>query len=441
VKSSSSRRLKGKTLAVTAALAAVAVAGSACSSKHSAATPGGNSATGGSTGSSSASLPWAQTAYPTADMTQLKQYVTEQMNPSVDLATLAPEIQTALMVAHRPLTDAQRTVLNTCLSQPSCDTGTGKYTLAIVDDQVNTYYSVSRAEATAYAIKTGAIKKITYNTTNMNVQQYLSNFRAAIGQKADLLISNFGALGNQASQVIQQAKAAGIPMTNGVATLSDPVMAKLSVQFSAPLCDMWASDSASIASKLKAEGKPQTYALFTGPAGNAYAGYWQPCAEKALDAAGMKTVYTGFTQWTPQGTVQAAAALRASNTKPSVIAYDTYPENFIQAYTDAGDHDLPAFALTGASDVGTAKAYKEAKAAGFNPTIFVSPNNTWLIDIELSIDLAIKDGRGPSSTKITWPVHFTDLDPLLANVDTSINNFAFLGSPLAGKDQETALKY
>ena len=401
---------------------------------------GSSGASSGGTANASDKAAWAKTAYPTPDPEKLKQYATSLMNPGVDTAKLAPEIQTALMVAHTPLTAAQQEVFKNCLTHDTCETGTGKYTLAIVDDQVNTYYSVSRAETTSYAIKTGAIAKITYTTTNMNVQQYLSNFRTAIGQKADLIVSNFGALGNQAGQVIAQAKAAGIPMTNGVATLSPDVMSKLSVQFSAPLCDMWANGAASIADKLKAEGKSLTYAQFTGPAGNAYAAYWQPCAEKALNAAGMKKVYTGFTEWTPQGTVKAAAALRASNKKPSLVTYDTFPENFMQAYIDAGDKDLPAFAQTGATDNGTAKAVVDAKTKGVKPIIFVSPNNTWLSAIELSIDLAIKDGKGPSSDKINWPVNFGDFETFVPQFDLKQNNFAFLGSPLSGEEQELALK-
>ncbi|WP_156384128.1 substrate-binding domain-containing protein [Marmoricola sp. Leaf446] len=395
---------------------------------------------GGGEASDSEKAAWADTAYPEPDEAKMKEYATRLMNPDVDVNKLAPEIQTALMVAHTPLTDAQQKVFDKCMTQDTCETGTGKYYLAIVDDQVNTYYSVSRAETTAYAIKTGAIAKISYNTVNMNVQQYLSNFRTAIGQKADLIVSNFGGLGNQAGQVIAQAKAAGIPMTNGVATLSEDVMSKLSVQFSANLCDMWANGAQSIADKLEEEGKPLTYSLFTGPAGNAYAAFWQPCAEKALDEAGMKKVYTGNTEWTPQGTVKAAAALRASGKKPSLIAYDTFPENFMQAYIDAGDKDMPAFALTGASDIGTAKAYKDAQDAGLAPIVFVSPNNTWLSSIELSINLAIKDGKGPSSTKIDWPVNFSDFEQFVPQFDLTQNNFAFLGSPLSAEEQAAALK-
>ncbi len=420
-------------LALPAVSVLLAVATAACGSSSS-------SSGGGGSASASEKAKWAKTAYPTPDTAKMKQYATSLMNPDVDVDKLAPEIKTALMVAHTPLTAAQQKVFDTCMSQDTCQTGTGKYSLAIVDDQVNTYYSVSRAETTAYAIKTGAIAKISYNTVNMNVQQYLSNFRTAIGQKADLIVSNFGGLGNQAGQVISQAKAAGIPMTNGVATLSPDVMSKLSVQFSAPLCDMWANGASKIADKLKSQGKPLTYSLFTGPAGNAYAAYWQPCAEKALDKAGMKKVYTGFTEWTPQGTVKAAAALRASGKNPSLIAYDTFPENFMQAYIDANDKNMPAFALTGASDIGTAKAFKEAQTKGLNPTVFVSPNNTWLSAIELSIDLAIKDGKGPSSKKIDWPVNFSDFAQFMPKFDLSLNNFAFLGSPLSGKDQELALK-
>jgi ABC-type sugar transport system substrate-binding protein len=384
---------------------------------------------------------WEKTAYPTPDEATMKEMAAHLMNPSVDVNALAPEIQTALTVASRDLTDKQRQVLDECLQKASCETGTGGYTLAIIDDQVNTFYSVTRAEAVSYAIKTGAIKKIIHFASNFDVPKYLSDFRSAIGQKVDLIISNYGGVGNQVGPVLEQAKAAGIPVVNGVAQLSDEVTKKLNVHLDVPLCDMWANNAEQLAAELKSRGKPLTYALFTGPAGNAYAAYWQPCASKALDGAGLKKVYSGNTEWTPQGTVKAAAALRASGAAPGVLAYDTYPENFMQAYMDAGDKNMPMFALTGASDIGTAKAYKNAVDAGFEPAVFASTNNSWLIDIELASVLWLKDGKKASSDTITWLPSFTELADVVPNTDLNQDNFAFLGSPLAPEDQAEALKH
>ncbi len=134
-----------------------------------------------------------------------------------------------------------------------------------------------------------------------------------------------------------------------------------------------------LAAYLKDKGDTDpTYAIFTGPAGNAFAGVWQPCVKEALEAAGVKQVYDGNTEWTPQGTVKAAAALQASGKKPDVIVYDTYAEDFIHAYEDAGDKDIPTFVLTASSTVGTAKAYQEAKDKGFNIDVWVAPAIVWL---------------------------------------------------------------
>ena len=77
----------------------------------------------------------------------------------MDVNALPPEVQEAMMIASKPLTDEQRDIFNKCLASDDCETGQGGYTLAIVDDQVNTFYSQSRAEAVAAAIKSGAVKQ------------------------------------------------------------------------------------------------------------------------------------------------------------------------------------------------------------------------------------------------------------------------------------------
>ncbi len=412
-----------------------------------AAVVGFTAACGGTSGSSSSggdkdASSWADTAYPKADTATLEKMATTVINSKLDVKSLATEVQNAMMIASRPLTDAQRKVYNSCLAKNTCETGTGKYTLAIVEDQVNTFYSMTRAEAVAAAIKSGAVAKIIYFSSDINVQQYLADWRSAIGQGADLILSNFGALGNQAGPVIEQAKAKGIPIVNGCCALAPDVAKKLTVRVDASICKMWENGGAEqLYADLKSKGKDPTYGLFTGPAGNAFAASWQPCVKAALDKAGLKQVYDGNTQWTTQGTVKAVAALRASGKNPSVIIYDTYADDFIHAYMDAHDKNMPMIVITASNTVGTAKAYQEAKAAGYNAQLWMASPIVWLPTVAFSTALEIKDGKKPSGDVVDYPMHLTDVASIIDKLNLNLNNAAFLGSTLAPQDQEESLKH
>ena len=61
---------------------------------------------------------------------------------------------------------------------------------------------------------------------------------------------------------------------------------------------------------------------------------WHPCAQQALDGLGWSKATEGFTQWTPQGSSQAANALIASGQQVAAILNDDYMDEFYKAYTD-----------------------------------------------------------------------------------------------------------
>ena len=427
------RRAARRCTGIVAIVLAIATLTAAC-----------GSSSGGASGSGADKSTYAKTLYPEADQATLKEMASKVLNADMDVSSLPPEVSQALMIASKPMTDAQRKVYNECLAKDSCETGTGRYTLAIVDDQVNTFYSMSRAETVANAVKSGAVKKIIHFASQSNVQKYLADWRSAIGQGSDLILSIYGAYGNQAGPVIEQAKAKGIPVVNGCCPLAPAVAKKLTANVEASICKMWGENGGAkdVVANLKSKGETNpTYAIFTGPAGNAFAAVWQPCVKKALDAAGAKQVYDGTTEWTPQGTVKAAAALRASGKKPSVIVYDTYAEDFINAYQDAGDKKIPMFALTASSTVGTAKAYKEAKAKGFDIDVWVAPAIVWLQDIGLQTELEIADGKKASSKNIVYPMKLTDLAKVIDKIDLSVNNGVFMGNTLEPQDQNESLKH
>ena len=403
----------------------------------------GSSSGADSGGASKAS--YAKTAYPASDPATLKEMSAKVLNSDADVNSLPPEIQQALMTASKPLTDAQRKIFNECLAKDDCQTGQGRYTLAIVDDQVNTFYSMSRAETVAMAIKSGAIKRILHFASDVDVQKYLADWRSAIGQGSDLILSIYGALGNQAGPVIEQAKAKGIPVVNGCCALAPDVAKKLTVNVDASICKMWNENGGGekIAAYLKDKGDTNpTYALFTGPAGNAFAGR---LAAVRQEGDGGSRGSSRSTTAPPSGRRKAPSRLppRCGRRARSPTSSSTTPiaEDFIHAYEDAGDKDIPMFVLTASSTVGTAKAYKEAKAKGFNIDVWVAPAIVWLQDVGLQTEIEIADGKKASGDTITYPMTLTDLADVIDKIDLNVNDAVFIGNTLEPQDQNESLKH
>ena len=116
----------------------------------------------------------------------------------------------------------------------------------------------------------------------MDVQKYLADWRSAIGQGSDLATSIFGGLGNQAGQVLTEATKAGIPISSGCCPLAPDVAKLITINMNASICDMWVKNGGGekIAAYLEDKGDSDpSYAIFTGPAGNAFAAVWQPCVQ------------------------------------------------------------------------------------------------------------------------------------------------------------------
>ena len=396
---------------------------------------------GSGSGGASAGAPASPASYPTATDAQVATVAAKAMNPGVDVGRLAPEIKTVFASAANPLTPEQKAIWTRCIAQPICDTGQGSRTIAIIDDQQQPYYSISAGEIYAEAIQSGQVRKIVHSSSHLDVSQFLAAFRQAIAQRVDLIVSIFGAYGAQAGPVLAQAKAAGIPVINGATQLEPDVAKLLAVELRATPCEMWQSAASVLTDHLKAKGVTNpTYAMFSGPAGNAYASSWQPCAEDDLAKLGWRKVYNGYDVWTPQGQAQAASALLASGKTPDVILTDIAPSQFLQAYTDAGQK-LPLIMVSGSIDVNALKGYQAAEKAGANPDVWASSSQVWILRAAVVAGLEIADGQKPSSNPITYPLGATPFADIIKNADLDVNSNAIVGSLLAPDEQNEALKH
>lgn len=402
---------------------------------------GGEDEPKSSTGGAAAAASSSQASYPTASDEQIAKTAARAMNPDIEVASLAPEVKTMLASASNPLTAKQQAIWEKCVAEPICETGQGDKTVALIDDIKQPWYSIAAGEFIAQAIQSGQVKKLIHSSSNVDVQQYLAAFRQAISQRVDLIVSEFGALGGQAGPVLAQAKAAGVPVVNAAVVLPNDLGKNLAVELRASPCDMWKTGAQQLTDHLKSKGITNpTYAMFSGPAGNAYATSWQPCGEKALKALGWSKVYTGYDIWTPQGQAQAASALLASGKKPDVILADIAPTQFLDAYEKAREK-LPVVMVAGSVDVNALKGYVEAQRAGTDPDIWTTSNVGVMLRLALVTGLKVANGEKPSSNPVSYPVGAIPFSDVVKLVDLDVDSNAIAGNLLTPAQQNEALKH
>ena len=335
------------------------------------------------------------------DQAALASTIRRALFAEVPVADLDPVMANTMAVASVPLTDEQNALLETCMNQASCDTGRGTLTIGINADAANNpWWNIRRAEATAQAIAYPQVKRIIYtSSTTGNISEVLANLRSLITQRVDIIVDNpdFGAA---ILPVVQQAKDAGIVFVTANAPMPDETIDVTGVQIPFDLCEMGKSAAAAI-NEAKTAGGSTNYALYTGIPGNSVAAAWHPCAQEALDGLGWTKATEGFTQWTPQGSSQAANALIASGQEVGAILNDDYMDEFNKAYLAA--NQTPPATFNDAPRFSSFQVDEDLKAANLNPQTFVANGHVWYGRPAVTAGIMIKSGMQVEK-KIVPPV-------------------------------------
>lgn len=341
------------------------------------------------------------------DQQALSSTIRRALFADVPVSNLDPVMANAMAVASVPLTTEQNDLLTTCMRQSSCDTGHGTLTIGINADAANNpWWNIRRAEATAQAIAYPQVKKIIYTSSSTgDIAEVLSNLRSLIAQRVDIIVDNpdFGAA---ILPVVQQAKDAGIVFVSANAPLPEGSTDVTAVQIPFDLCQMGKTAAAELD---KVAGTSKDYGLYTGIAGNAVAAEWHPCAEQALNALGWRKATEGFTQWTPQGSSQAANALLASGKQVGAILNDDYMDEFNKAYLAAGT--VPPATFNDAPRFSSFQVDADLKAANLPPTSLVANGHVWYGRPAVTAGIMIKAGLKVPS-KIVPPVPVVTLDSI-----------------------------
>jgi Periplasmic binding protein domain len=367
------------------------------------------SSSGDSSGASSSQMITAETVNPAALAAEIrKTFLTD-----IPVSQLNPVVADSIAVASKPLTPQENQLFHTCLQAGSCDTGHGTLTVAIALESSNTWDSIFRGEATAQAINYPQVKRIIYNNANGDVAATLANLRSLIAQRVDIIVTD-PVFGGAIQSALQQAKQAGIT----VATVNTPVPpstgAYVAAQIPTTLCQIYAEGVKAMLSGLGSTATSHTYALYTGIPGNSNAAAWQPCAEKAMSAAGWHLATVGYTQWTFQGESQAANALLASGKNPGAIIYDATTDDFLKPYLAA--HRTPPAFLSDTMYHSWLTLVQQAKQSGVTVQSWLASGHVFFGRFGVTAAMEIRAGMHiPSMIPVHIPVVPVDASVLATN--------------------------
>jgi hypothetical protein len=425
------RRLRSpiRALVLGLALCALAITVAACgsdkSSESSAATSTPADTSAGAAGSSGATG--------TATPAQIAAEMEAAFGGGTKITDLPQVAQDAYKIYAPPPTAAEKAVIYRCLkTSGKCDLGktdsAATLDYAESEDIDNAYTKEMRAVYLLQALREPAIRSVTFTQASFKLPQALSNFRANVSQGADIISLNLD-LGAAMLPVIRQAAAKGVTVWANTQSLPSSKFdgSDIAGQTVVDLCK-YGRDMATIALE---SGK--NIAAFTGPAGNAFGAAWTPCAKKTAEAGGAKFTL-GYTNWTPQGEQQAAAALAAKGL-PDALIYDYAPEAFIRKFVQL--NKTPPTQVGGSQTMGSWDAWNDATKAGHPFKSYIAASEVSFSAVSLHAAV-LAHQKKPVETNIVLPQPIQPVEDVKKYYNAKFPAGANFGSALPEDVLQTA---
>jgi ABC-type sugar transport system substrate-binding protein len=196
-----------------------------------------------------------------------------------------------------------------CWKNNGCSTGTGgKLSVAYVEGfGENTYRQISKMEFILQALTYPQIGKITYTSAHSDLQQALTDFRAAIAQKVSLIVT-YPDFGDAMLPVFKEATAAGIP----VATYAWGYVTGPGTNYTTVVGEDTCKLGKAYAAVMNKQVGSGNIAFLGGFPGNPLSLGWQKCEEPALNP-NIKVVANEPTNWDPSKVQSVVAGILAQH--------------------------------------------------------------------------------------------------------------------------------
>jgi ribose transport system substrate-binding protein len=322
-------------------------------------------------------------------------------------AKLLPANRTARNIALAGLGRAEKKVnLNLayrCWKSNSCTTGTGgKLTVAYVEGfGENVYRNISKMEFILQALTYPEIGKIIYTSARSNPQQALVDFRAAIAQGVDVIVT-YPDFGDAMLPVFREATRAGIPVaTYAWGYVSNPGKDYLTV-VGEDTCAL----GKAYARVMNTQVKSGKIAFLGGFPGNPLSLGWQKCERPALNK-NIQVVATEATNWDPSKVQEVVAGILAQHPDIKGWSYEYglgMAQGAFAAYKAAG---IPfnAVLTMRTDDVGLGCAVKQLKNPRLKVWYYTGGNSQIRVALTAGM-MKLKGAKIPPT--IVFPIQLQD---------------------------------
>ena len=250
---------------------------------------------------------------------------------------VSPVIVEAIKHAAMELTPEQRKLALECWKNNVCETGHGTLTVAYADGfGENVWRQVTKMEFIQQALTYPNIKKIVYSSAGGDATKAISDMRAFIAQKVNVIVI-FADAGPALLPTVKEATEAGIVVVlhNGTYIGGKPGKDFLTT-IAENLCDLGTDFVKIVLANSKKD--PTTIVELGGTPGNGLSAGWQKCSDQEIAKhANLKLLGKADTMWTQEGSFKAMSGFLAQNGTVDAVLFE-YADGFrggLRAYDAA----------------------------------------------------------------------------------------------------------
>lgn len=286
-----------------------------------------------------------------------------------------------------------------CWKNNGCNTGTkGKLTVAYIEGfGENVYRHISKMEFILQALTYKSVGKIIYSSAHSNPNQALTDFRAAIAKRVNLIVT-YPDFGDAMLPAFREAKRAGIPVaTYAWGYVSGPGKNYLTV-VGEDTCRL----GKAYARVMNRDVRSGEIAFLGGFPGNPLSLGWQRCEKPALSKS-IKVVANEATNWDSSKVQQVVAGILAAHPRIKGWSYEYglgMAQGAFSAYRAAGKPFNAVLTLR-TDDVGMGCAAKRLR----NPRLKVYYYTAGNSQIRVAFTAAMMKLKGANiPPKIVFPI-------------------------------------
>jgi ribose transport system substrate-binding protein len=250
---------------------------------------------------------------------------------------VSPVIVEAIKHAAMDQTPEQRALALRCWKDNVCETGHGNLTVAYADGfGENVWRQVTKMEFIQQALTYPTVKKIIYTSAGGDAAKAVSDMRAYIAQKADIIVI-FADAGPALLPTVKEASEAGILVVlhNGT-YVGGKAGTDYLTSVAENICNLGANFITIVAENSKKN--PTTVVELGGTPGNPLSAGWQKCSdEEIVKHKNLKLLGKADTNWTQEGSFQAMSGFLSQNGSVDAVVYE-YADGFrggLRAYQEA----------------------------------------------------------------------------------------------------------